>query len=177
MEGCFSMINTVKEFKVWRAHFCCSPKGKSAIDGMKKLRQGDNEFPYGNLESSVLSTCFLAAKYLPKKDQMDSRRRIGGLQLPVSAIKAGSKRKPQNVGRNSLILHLSTFLKFYTSDESTFDWVGKKTPDFGEDHPDLVAKFVNAVYSDENIPAEGVGRFARKSQKDGIRLAHWKLQD
>jgi hypothetical protein len=171
------MIKRVKEFKVWRAYFCYSPKGKSAIDGMKKLRQGDNEFPYANLESSVLSTCFLAAKYLPEKDQMDSRRRIGGLQFPVSAIKVDSKRKPQNVGKNSLILHLSTFLKFYTSDESTFDWVGKKIPDFGEDHPDLVAKFINAVYSDENIPAGGVERFSRKSQKDGIRLAHWKLQD
>jgi hypothetical protein len=74
-------------------------------------------------------------------------------------------------------LHLSTFLKFYTADESTFDWVGKKIPDFGEDHPDLVAKFINAVYSDENIPAGGVEKFSRKSQKDGIRLAHWKLQD
>jgi hypothetical protein len=171
------MIKTVKEFKVWRAHFCYSPKGKLAIDGMKKLRQGNNEFPYANLESSILSTCFLAAKYLPKKDQMDSHRRIGGLQLPVSFIKGDSKRKPQNVGRNSLILHLSTFLKFYTADESTFDWVGKKIPKFGEDHADLVAKFINAVYSDENIPACGVKRFSRKSQKYGIRLAHWKLQD
>ena len=171
------MIKTVKEFKVWRAHFCYSPIGKSAIERMKKLRQGDNEFPYGNLESSVLSTCFLAAKYLPQKDQMDSRRRIGGLQLPVSALKGSSKRKPQNVGRNSLILHLSTFLKFYTADESTFDWVGKKIPKFGEGHPELVASFVNAVYSDEKIIAEGVERFARKSQKEGIRLAHWKLQD
>jgi hypothetical protein len=171
------MIKTVKEFKVWRAHFCYSPNGKSAIDGMKKLRQGDNEFPYANLESSVFSTCFLAAKYLPKRDRMDSRRRIGGLQLPVSAIKGNPKRKPQNIGRNSLILYLLTFFKFYTSDESTFDWVGKKIPSFGESHPDLVAKFVNAVYSDENIPADGVERFSRKSQKDGIRLAHWKLQD
>jgi hypothetical protein len=167
------MINTVKEFKVWRAHFCYSPKGKSAMERMKKLRQGDNEFPYGNLESSVLSTCFLAAKYLPEKDQMDSRRRIGGLQLPVSS----SKRKPQKVGRNSLILHLSTFLKFYTADESTFDWVGKKIPNFGEGHPEIVARFVSAVYRDEKIIAEGVERFARKSQKEGIRLAHWKLQD
>ncbi len=171
------MIKTVKEFKVWRAHFCYSPKGKLAIERMKKLRQGDNEFPYGNLESSVLSTCFLAAKYLPQKDRMDSRRRIGGLQLPVSALKRSSKRKPQNVERNSLILHLSTFLKFYTADESTFDWVGKKIPKFGEGHPELVARFVNAVYSDEKIIAEGVERFARRSQKGGIRLAHWKLQD
>jgi hypothetical protein len=171
------MIKTVNEFKLWRSHFCYSPKGKSAIDGIKKLRQGDNEFPYANLESSVLSTCFLAAKYLPKKDQMDSRRRIGGLQFPISAIKGDSKRKPQNIGRNSLISHLLTFLKFYTSDESTFDWVGEKIPDFGENHPDLVAKFVNAVYIDGNIPAYGVERFSRKSQKDGIRLAHWKLQD
>ena len=167
------MMRTVKEFRVWRAHFCCSPKGKSAIDKMKKLQQGDNEFPYGNLESSVLSTCFLAAKYLPEKDQMDSRRRIGGLQL--STLKG--QRKPQNIGRNSLILHLSTFLKFYTADESTFDWVGKKLPAFGQGRPELVAKFVNAVYKGEKIGAEAVERITRKSHKDGIRLAHWKLQN
>ena len=171
------MIETVKEFKLWRAYFCYSPKGKSAVEQMKRLKQGDNEFPYGNLESSVLSTCFLAAKYLPEKDLMDSRRRIGGIQLPVSAVKGKSKIKPQNVGRNSLILHLSTFIRFYTSDESSFEWVGKKIPNFGEDHPELVAKFINAVYSNETISPDGVGRFARKSQKDGIRLAHWKLQD
>ena len=169
------MIKTVKEFKVWRAHFCYSKKGKSAIDKMKKLQQGDNEFPYGNLESSVLATCFLASKYLPEKDQMDSRRRIGGLQLSVSASKG--QRKPQNVGRNSLILHLSTFLKFYTADESTFDWVGKKLPAFGQGPPELVAKFINAVYNAENIGTEAVERIIRKSQKDGIRLAHWKLQN
>jgi hypothetical protein len=170
------MIKTVKEFKVWRAHFCCSPKGKSAVDKMKKLKQGDNEFPHGNLESSVLSTCFLAAKYLPKNDQVDSYRRIGGLQLPVSAVKKSLKRRPENVGRNSLILHLSTFLQFFTSDESTFDWVGKKVPSFGLPQPELVSKFVNAVYSDDNISAEAVGRYICKSQKEGIRLAHWKLQ-
>jgi len=169
------IIKTVKEFKVWRAHFCYSPIGKSAIDKMKKLQQGDNEFPYGNLESSVLSTCFLAAKYLPKNDQMDSRRRIGGLQLSVSVCKG--QRKPKNVGRNSLILHLSTFLKFYTADESIFDWVGKKLPAFGQGHPELVAIFVNALYKGEKISAEAVERITRKSQKDGIRLAHWKLQN
>ena len=171
------MIKTVKEFKVWRAHFCYSPKGKSAIDHMKKLKQGDNEFPYGNLESSVLSTCFLASKYLVEKDQIDSRRRIGGLQLSVSTNKVHPKRKPQNVGRNSLILHLSTFLKFYTADEPTFDWVGKKIPAFGHTQPELVSKFVNAVYSDGNMEVAAVERFIRKSQKDDIRLAHWKLQN
>ncbi|MBT3923216.1 MAG: hypothetical protein HOF21_11645 [Nitrospina sp.] len=171
------MIKTVKEFKVWRAHFCYSPKGKSAIDQMKKLKQGDNEFPYGNLESSVLSTCFLASKYVLEKDQLDSRRRIGGLQLPVSVNKGHPKRKPQNVGRNSLILHLSTFLQFYTADESTFDWVGKKIPAFGHAQPELVAKFVNAVYNGGIMDAGAVDRFIRKSQKDDIRLAHWKLQN
>jgi hypothetical protein len=171
------MIKTVKEFKIWRSHFCYSSKGKLSIDQMKKLPQGINEFPYGNLESSVLSTCFLASKYLPEKGEMDSRRRIGGLQLPVSAFKGGLKRKPQNIGRNSLILHLSTFLQFYTADESTYDWVGKKVPKFGLSQPLLVAKFVNAVYSNENINADAVDRFILKSQKDGIRLAHWKLQD
>jgi hypothetical protein len=171
------MIKTVKEFKVWRAHFCYSPKGKSAIDQMKKLKQGDNEFPYGNLESSVLSTCFLASKYIAEKDQMDTRRRIGGLQLSVSALKGRLKRKPQKVGRNSLVLHLSTYLQFYTADESTYDWVGKTIPAFGQAQPGLVAKFINAVYGDENMEAKSVDRFTRKSQKDGIRLAHWKLQD
>jgi hypothetical protein len=171
------MINTVKEFKVWRAYFCFSPKVKSTIEGMKRLRQGDNEFPYGNLESSVLSTCFLATKYQPEKDQVDSRRRIGGLQLPVSFFKERSTRKPQNVGRNSLILHLSTFLRFYTADESLFDWVGQKIPNFGQGHPDLVAGFVNGVYNGENILPAGVERFVIKSRKEGIRLAHWKLQD
>ena len=102
------MIKTVKEFKLWRAYFCYSPNGKSAIQVMKRLQQGENEFPYGNLESSVLSTCFLAAKYIPEKDHMDSHRRIGGLQLPMFLAKRNSKTKLQNVGRNSLILHLSS---------------------------------------------------------------------
>ena len=168
------MINTVKEFKVWRAYFCHSPKGKSALDVMKRLQQGINEFPYGNLESSVLSTCFLAEKYSSKKSQIDSRRRIGGLQFSCSSLKV--KRKPQNVGRNSLILHLSTFFRFYTSDESTFDWVGKKLPEFGQDCPALVAQFVNAVYSTNNISTEAIKRFNRSSQKEGVRLAHWKLE-
>jgi len=171
------MIKTVKEFKLWRAYFCYSPNGKSAIQVMKRLQQGENEFPYGNLESSVLSTCFLAAKYIPEKDHMDSHRRIGGLQLPMFLAKRNSKTKLQNVGRNSLILHLSTFIKFYTSDESSFEWVGKKIPDFGEGHPSLVAKFVNAVYNNENVSSRVVESFSRKSQKDGIRLAHWKLQN
>ena len=143
------------------------------MDKMKKLQQGDNEFPYGNLESSVLSTCFLAAKYLPKNDQMDSRRRIGGLQLSVSASKG--QRKPQNVGRNSLILHLSTFLKFYTADESIFDWVGKKLPAFGQGHPELVAIFVNALYKGEKISAEAVERITRKSRTFVWITGHWKL--
>ena len=147
------MINIVKEFKVWRAHFCYSPNGKLALDEMKKLSQGDNELPYGNLESSVLSTCFLAIKYLPEKDQVDSRRRIGGIQLSTSSVKGRSQRKPANIGRNSLIIHLSTFLKFYTANEALFDWVGKKVPCFGQDCSDLVAKFVNAVYDDASISA------------------------
>ena len=168
------MIKTVREFKVWRAHFCYSPNGKSSLDNMKKLQQGDNEFSYGNLKSSVLSICFLASKYLPEKDEMDSRRRIGGLQFSVSALKG--QRKPQNVGRNSLILHLSTFLQFYTADESTHDWVGKKVPTFGLPQPYLVAEFVNVIYSENNISGDAVKRFTRKSQKESIRLAHWKLQ-
>lgn len=144
------------------------------MNKMRQLKRGNNEFPYGNLESNVLAACFLASKYSPKKDQLDSRRRIGGLQLSTSLAKGS--RKPQNVGRNSLVLHLTAFLKFYTSDESSFEWVGQKLPDFGQEDPELVAGFVNAVYMDEKIVAKGVERITLKSQKDGTRLAHWKLQ-
>jgi hypothetical protein len=171
------MINTVKEFKIWRAHFCYSPKGKQAIDQMKQLKQGENEFPYGNLESSVLSACFIATKYDPKKDELDFRRRIGGIQLSTSAVKGRSKHKPQNVGRNSLILYLSSFFRFYTGDESIYDWVGIRLPDFGEGQSELITKFVNAVYPKTNIIPSTIERFINKSKNEGVRLAHWKLQD
>ena len=81
------MIKTVREFRVWRAQFCYSPKGKRAMDQMKRLRQGKNEFPYGNLESSVLQACFQASKFEVDKNQLDSRRRIAGMQFSVSSVK------------------------------------------------------------------------------------------
>ena len=64
------MIKVVRELKIWRAQFCYSPKGKKAMDKMKSLRQGRNEFPYGNLESSVLQACFQAFKYEPENHSM-----------------------------------------------------------------------------------------------------------
>ncbi|HCG73899.1 MAG TPA: hypothetical protein DE038_11445, partial [Nitrospina sp.] len=91
------MIRTVKEFRSWRARFCYSPKGKKAMDKMKRLRQGDNEFPYGNLESSVLSACFQASKFEVAKHNLDSRRRIAGMQFPVSSISKNGK--PSHIAR------------------------------------------------------------------------------
>jgi hypothetical protein len=164
------MIKTVKEFKVWRARFCYSPKGKTAMDKMKSLCQGDNEFPYGNLESSVLSACFQASKFEVAKHALDSRRRIAGLQFPVADINKNSK--PGHIARNSMILYLTTFFKFYTSDESTYDFVGKKVPSFGEDQPGVVADFVNAVFSDEKFNAASIKRVLHRLSD--VRLAHWK---
>ena len=57
------------------------------MDKMKKLNQGNNEFPYGNLESSVLQTCFQASKFEADKSELDRRRRIAGMQFPVSSKK------------------------------------------------------------------------------------------
>ena len=57
------MIKTAREFKLWRAQFCYSPKGKRAMGKMKSLPRGKNEFPYGNLESSVLQVCFLSSLF------------------------------------------------------------------------------------------------------------------
>ena len=107
------MIKTVREFKIWRAQFCCSPKGKKAIDKMKSLPRGENEFPYGNLESSVLQACFQASKFDPKKYCLDSRRRIAGMQFSVASIKNNATRKPNHVARNSMVLYLTTFFRFY----------------------------------------------------------------
>ncbi len=168
------MIKTVREFKIWRAQFCYSPKGKKAMDKMKSLRQGKNEFPYGNLESSVLQACFQAFKFEVEKHSMDSRRRIAGMQYPVSSINKNGKRKPSHVARNSMILYLTTFLRFYTSNESTYEFVGKKVPSFGEDKPDIVADFVNAVFKNESFDGASIERLTRRLSNEGIRLAHWK---
>jgi len=159
---------------MWRAQFCYSPKGKKAIDKMKNLRQGRNEFPYGNLESSVLQACFQAIKYEPEKHFMDSRRRIAGMQFSVSSISKNGKRKPSHVARNSMILYLTTFFRFYTSDESTYEFVGKKVPSFGYDQPDVVAEFVNAVFKNENFDGRSIKRLTQRLSNEGIRLAHWK---
>ena len=159
---------------MWRAQFCYSSKGKKAMDKMKSLRQGRNEFPYGNLESSVLQACFQATKYEPEKNFMDSRRRIAGMQFSVSSISKNGKRKPSHVARNSMILYLTTFFRFYTSDESTYEFVGKKVPSFGEDQPAVVADFVNAVFKNESFDGDSIKRLTRRLSNAGIRLAHWK---
>lgn len=141
---------------------------------MKSLRQGKNEFPYGNLESSVLQACFQASKYEPEKHTMDSRRRIAGLQFPVSSVSKNGNRKPNHIARNSMILYLTTFFRFYTSDESTYEFVGKKVPAFGEDQPDVVADFVNAVFKKEKFDAASIQRLTKRLTNEGVRLAHWK---
>ena len=164
------MIKTVKEFRAWRARFCYSPKGKKAMDKMKSFRQGKNEFPYGNLESSVLSACFQASKFEVAKHNLDSRRRIAGMQFPVSSISKSGK--PSHIARNSMILYLTTFFRFYTSDESTYDFVGKKVPAFGEDPADVVADFVNAVFDNARLNEASVKRVLE--QLSNVRLAHWK---
>jgi len=164
------MIRTVKEFRSWRARFCYSPKGKKAMDKMKRLRQGDNEFPYGNLESSVLSACFQASKFEVAKHNLDSRRRIAGMQFPVSSISKNGK--PSHIGRNSMILYLTTFFRFYTSDESTYDFVGKKVPSFGEAQSGVVADFVNAVFDNDKFDEGSIDRLIQRLSD--VRLAHWK---
>ena len=168
------MIKTVREFKIWRAQFCYSSKGKRAMDQMKRLSQGENEFPYGNLESSVLQACFQASKFEVNKNELDSRRRIAGMQFSVSSIKKIGKRKPSHIARNSMILYLSTFFRFYTSDESTYEFVGKKIPAFGKDQPDIVADFVNAVFKKEAISGTSIKKIAQRLNNEGLRLAHWK---
>lgn len=137
---------------------------------MKSLRQGENEFPYGNLESSVLSACFQASKFDVAKHTLDSRRRIAGMQFPVSSIV--KNRKPNHIARNSLILYLTTFFRFYTSDESTYDFVGKKVPSFGEAQSDVVADFVNAIFANEEFNESSIERVLRRLSD--VRLAHWK---
>ena len=164
------MIKTVKEFRAWRARFCYSPKGKKAMDKMKRLRQGDNEFPYGNLESSVLSACFQASKFEVAKHNLDSRRRIAGMQFPLSSIRKSGK--PSHISRNSMILYLTTFFRFYTSDESTYDFVGKKVPSFGEAQSGVVADFVNAVFGNEKFNEASIERVLQRLSD--VRLAHWK---
>jgi len=169
------MIKTVREFRVWRAQFCYSPKGKRAMDQMKKLQQGKNEFPYGNLESSVLQACFQAFKFEVDNNELDSRRRIAGIQFSKLSAKKFRKRKPPNIARNSMILYLATFFRFYTSDESTYEFVGKKVPNFGEDQPDIIARFVNAVFRNENLNGASIRRITRRLNNEGVRLAHWKF--
>ena len=164
------MIRTVKEFRSWRARFCYSPKGKKAMDKMKRLRQGDNEFPYGNLESSVLSACFQASKFEVAKHTLDSRRRIAGMQFSVSSTNKNGK--PGHIARNSMILYLATFFRFYTSDESTYDFVGKKVPSFGEAQSNVVADFVNAVFDNEKFNEASIERVLQRLSD--VRLAHWK---
>jgi len=140
------------------------------MDKMKSLRQGKNEFPYGNLESSVLAVCFQASKFEVAKHNLDSRRRIAGMQFPVSII--SNSGKPSHIARNSMILYLTTFFRFYTSDESTYDFVGKKVPAFGEDPAGIVADFVNAVYDNKKLNEASVKRILLGL--NNVRLAHWK---
>ncbi len=73
-----------------------------------------------------------------------------------------------------LILYPTTFFRFYTSDESTYVFVGKKVPSFGKGQPDVVADFVNAVFKNESFDGISIERLIRQLTNKGIRLAHWK---
>ena len=99
------------------------------------------------------------------------------MQFSVSSIKKIGKRKPHHIARNSMILYLSTFFRFYTSDESTYEFVGKKVPTFGKDQPDTVADFVNAVFNKEEINGASIKKIAQRLNNEGIRLAHWKYSE
>ena len=96
------------------------------------------------------------------------------MQFPVISIKNKGKRKPSHVARNSMILYLTTFFRFYTSDESTYEFVGKKVPSFGKGQPDVVADFVNAVFKNESFDEISIERLIRQLTNKGVRLAHWK---
>ena len=76
-----------------------------------------------------------------------------------------------------MILYLTTFFRFYTSDESTYEFVGKKVPSFGEGQPDVVAHFVNAVFKKEAISGASIKKIAQRLNNEGIRLAHWKYSE
>ena len=73
-----------------------------------------------------------------------------------------------------MILYLTTFFRFYTSDQSTYEFVGKKVPSFGEGKPDIVADFVNAVFKNEKFDGISIERLLRRLTSEGVRLAHWK---
>ena len=96
------------------------------------------------------------------------------MQFSVSSIKKNEKRKPSHIARNSMILYLSTFFRFYTSDESTYEFVGNKVPTFGKDQPDVVADFVNAVFKNEKFNGSSIKKITQRLNNEGIRLAHWK---
>ena len=92
------------------------------------------------------------------------------MQFSISSIKKNGK--PGHIGRNSMILYLTTFFRFYTSDESTYDFVGKKVPSFGEAQSGVVAEFVNAVFDNEKFNKGSIERVLQRLSD--VRLAHWK---
>ena len=96
------------------------------------------------------------------------------MQFSVTSLKNKGNRKPRHVARNSMILYLTTFFRFYTSDESTYEFVGKKVPSFGKGQPDVVADFVNAVFNNYSFDGISIERLIRYLTNKGIRLAHWK---
>ena len=92
------------------------------------------------------------------------------MQFPISSIKENGK--PGHIARNSMILYLTTFFRFYTSDESTYDFVGKKVPSFGEAQSGIVADFVNAVFDNEKFNKGSIERVLQRLSD--VRLAPWK---
>ena len=103
------MIKIVRKFKLWRAQFCCSPKGKRAMDKMKSLPRGENEFPYGNLESSVLQVCFQASKFVPEKIAYMPCSR---LKKAKKIVPAGKKSHPTVRVFNGVLKRLLARFRF-----------------------------------------------------------------
>jgi len=169
------LMKEIQEFKLWEAWFSVSPQGKDAINKLRQLKNGGNDLYDGNLISTVLSTCYIALNDHSENKAVDDRGKIAGIKYPKKLIAARKRRRPANVTILSLILHLSTLFRYYTSEESTFGWGGEKLPKFGHPCSDVVAAFVNAVFPQEKMDPSQVKKKALQLQKDGIKLAPWAL--
>jgi hypothetical protein len=169
------LMKEIQEFKLWEAWFSVSPQGREAIHKLRQLKNGGNDLYDGNLISTVLSTCYIALNDSSENKAVDNQGRIAGIKYPKKLIPAKKRRKPTNVATLSLILHLSTLFRYYTSEESTFGWGGEKLPKFGQPCSDVVAAFVNAVFPQAKMDPSQVRNKALRLQKNGIKLAPWAL--
>ncbi len=169
------LMKEIQEFKLWEAWFSVSPQGREAIHKLRQLKNGGNDLYDGNLISTVLSTCYIALNDNSENKAVDNQGRIAGIKYPKKLIPTRKRRKPTDVATLSLILHLSTLFRYYTSEESTFGWGGEKLPKFGQPCSDVVAAFVNAVFPQAKMDPSQVKKKALRLQKNGIKLAPWAL--